>query len=134
MESAVGPAGVGLRVGIAWGANATPLPPGTSPLARFPPLGGGPGGEFYSLQKGEHGRQAAHPPEGMTLIDLTFGLNDFADTAGLIANLDLVICVDTSVAHVAGALGKPVWVVLPYVADWRWMLDREDSPWYPTMR
>jgi Glycosyltransferase family 9 (heptosyltransferase) len=61
-------------------------------------------------------------------------LQDFSDTAALISNLDLVISVDTSVAHLAGALAKPVWVLLPYVCDWRWLLDREDSPWYPTAR
>jgi Glycosyltransferase family 9 (heptosyltransferase) len=61
-------------------------------------------------------------------------LSDFTDTAALIAQLDLVIAVDTAVAHLAGALGKPVWVLLPYAPDWRWMHGREDSPWYPTMR
>ena len=61
-------------------------------------------------------------------------LRDFSDTAALIANLDLVISVDTAVAHLAGALAKPVWVLLPFVPDWRWLLDRDDSPWYPTMR
>jgi tetratricopeptide (TPR) repeat protein len=67
---------------------------------------------------------------------LHFGgeLNNFSDTAAIISNLDLVISVDTSVAHLAGALGKPVWILLPYVPDWRWLLDREDSPWYPTAR
>ena len=59
---------------------------------------------------------------------------DFAETAGAVSALDLVITVDTSVAHLAGALGKPVWVLLPWVTDWRWMLNREDNPWYPTMR
>ena len=59
---------------------------------------------------------------------------DFAQTAALVAQLDLVICVDTSMAHLAGAMGKPVWLLLPYAPDWRWMLEREDSPWYPTMR
>src|SRR5262249_55668023 len=58
----------------------------------------------------------------------------FAETAGLISQLDLVISVDTSVAHLAGALGKPVWLLLPFVPDWRWLLDRDDSPWYPTLR
>ena len=58
----------------------------------------------------------------------------FDDTATLIVNLDLVITVDTAVAHLAGALGKPVWVMIPYVPDWRWLLDRIDSPWYPSMR
>jgi ADP-heptose:LPS heptosyltransferase len=61
-------------------------------------------------------------------------LESFADTAALISTLDLVISVDTSVAHLAGALAKPVWVMLPFIADWRWLLDREDSPWYPTVR
>jgi ADP-heptose:LPS heptosyltransferase len=61
-------------------------------------------------------------------------LKDFSDTAALAANLDLVISVDTSVAHLAGALAKPVWVLLPFVPDWRWLLDRDDSPWYPTAR
>ena len=61
-------------------------------------------------------------------------LRDFGDTAGLIANLDLVVSVDTSVAHLAGALGKPVWVLLPFAPDWRWMMDRDDSPWYGKAR
>ena len=61
-------------------------------------------------------------------------LEDFADTAAVISQLDLVICVDTAVAHLAGALGKPVWLMLQKDPDWRWMLEREDSPWYPTMR
>ena len=61
-------------------------------------------------------------------------LKSYADTAALIANLDLVISVDTSVAHLAGALAKPVWILLPFIPDWRWLLDRDDSPWYPTAR
>jgi hypothetical protein len=70
----------------------------------------------------------------MALVDWTDDLKDFADTAALIDNLDLVITVDTSIAHLAGALAKPVWVMLSSVADWRWLLDCDDSPWYPTMR
>jgi ADP-heptose:LPS heptosyltransferase len=67
---------------------------------------------------------------------LQFGqqLGDFSDTAALISQLDLVISVDTSVAHLAGALGKPVWILLTHTPDWRWLLDRDDSPWYPTAR
>jgi len=61
-------------------------------------------------------------------------LKDFADAAALLANLDLTICVDTAAAHLAGALAKPVWVLLPHIPDWRWLLDRDDSPWYPTAR
>jgi ADP-heptose:LPS heptosyltransferase len=72
-------------------------------------------------------------PSG-AITDLAPELRDFAETAGAIANLDLVIAVDTAVAHVAGAIGKPVWVMLPFSPDWRWLLGRDDSPWYPTMR
>ena len=82
---------------------------------------------FFSLQK-----PAASTPDGMT--DLAPILDDFADTAAAIARFDLVVSVDTSVAHLAGALGKPVWVLLPFAPDWRWMVGRTDSPWYPTMR
>jgi ADP-heptose:LPS heptosyltransferase len=70
----------------------------------------------------------------MDLVDWTADLHDFADTAALISHLDLVITVDTAVAHLAGAMGKPVWVLLAYQPDWRWLLDRTDSPWYPSAR
>ena len=68
------------------------------------------------------------------MVDFTTELHDFADTAAFIANLDLVIGVDTAVVHLAGALGRKVWTLLPYSPDWRWLLNRDDSPWYPTMR
>ncbi len=70
----------------------------------------------------------------MELIDLTDDLRDFADTAALISCLDLVITVDTAVGHLAGAIGKPAWVLLASPSDWRWLLNREDTPWYPTLR
>ncbi len=89
---------------------------------------------FFSLQKGPAAGQAAAAPPGMDFVDWTRDLHDFADTAALIANLDLVISVDTSVAHLAGAMGKPVWVLLSSVPAWHWMLNRTDCPWYPTMR
>lgn len=92
------------------------------------------GVRFFSLQKGAAGSQARRPPAGMDLVDYTGELRDFADTAAMVANLDLVLSVDTSVAHIAGAVGRPVWILLPLSPDWRWMLGREDSPWYPTMR
>lgn len=89
---------------------------------------------FYNLQKGNGEDQAKQPLANLRFIDLKEDIGDFASTAALIANLDLVISVDTSVTHLAGAIGKPAWVLLPFAPDWRWMLDREDSPWYPFHR
>ncbi len=98
-----------------------------APLARE-------GVTFYSLQKGPPAAQLSHPPAGMKLIDLAAELNDFGDTAAVMECLDLIITVDTAAAHVAGALARPVWTLLYRGADWRYGIDREDSPWYPTMR
>ncbi|MGD0461132.1 MAG: tetratricopeptide repeat-containing glycosyltransferase family protein [Tepidisphaeraceae bacterium] len=103
-------------------------------LEHFAPLAAVKSARFHLLQKGPAASQAATPPPGMDLVNWAADLHDFVETAALITNLDLVISVDTSVAHLAGALGKPVWVLLPFVPDWRWMLNRDDSPWYPTMR
>jgi len=90
--------------------------------------------DFYSLQKNSSAPPIDLSIAGIELIDLTAELNDFADTAALISNLDLVIGVDTAVVHLAGAMAKPVWLLVPFNPDWRWMLNRPDSPWYPTMR
>ena len=98
------------------------------------PLGDVSGVSFISLQKGEPAAQAANPPHGMSLHDFTADLHDFADTAALVEGLDLVISVDTSVVHLAGALGKPVWLMNRFDTCWRWLLDRDDSPWYPQLR
>jgi hypothetical protein len=103
-------------------------------LETFAPFAALQGISYYSLQKGEAVKEVKNTPEGMQLYDYTNEMTDFSETAALIENLDLVISIDTSVAHLAGALGKPVWTLLPFVPDWRWMLNREDSPWYPTMR
>ncbi|HTP94170.1 MAG TPA: tetratricopeptide repeat-containing glycosyltransferase family protein, partial [Xanthobacteraceae bacterium] len=89
---------------------------------------------FVSLQKDVRADDATMLQERGDLFHFGDALRNFADTAALISNLDLVISVDTSVAHLAGALAKPVWVLLPFVPDWRWLLDRDDSPWYPTAR
>lgn len=108
------------------------------PLATFAPLASVPNVKLYSLQKMNGTEQLQSLPQGMHVHD--FGPNfdydngRFVDTAAVINKLDLVITTDTSVAHLAGALGKPVWVLLPLVADWRWMMNRSDSPWYPSMR
>jgi Tfp pilus assembly protein PilF len=103
-------------------------------LEKFSPLTELADISFYSLQKGAASEQAKNPPKDMKFIDYTEEIIDFSDTAALMMNLDLIISVDTSVVHLAGAIGKPVWALLPFVPDWRWMLNREDSPWYPIMR
>ncbi len=89
---------------------------------------------FYSLQKGPASREVLTPPEGMRIINLDNDLKDFADTAAVMKNLDLVISTDTAVVHLAGALGKPIWTLLHSAPDCRWFLNREESPWYPRPR
>ncbi|MGH7178246.1 MAG: tetratricopeptide repeat protein [Tepidisphaeraceae bacterium] len=103
-------------------------------LQALAPLAGVPGVSFYSLQKGQACAQLRDEPTPFRVVDLDAELRSFLDTAAVIENLDLVISVDTSVAHLAGAMGHPVWVMLPHMPDWRWLLERRDSPWYPTMR
>lgn len=101
-------------------------------LQLLAPLGGVLGASFVSLQKGAGEDEARNPPAGLSLLDLGSSMEDFADTAAIVSCLDLVISVDSSVAHLAGALGKPCWVLLPdYKTDWRWLSGRTDSPWYP---
>ena len=128
--------GEGLKVGLAWAGSPTNIADDRRSLAlsALAPLADVEGVRFYSLQKGPAAQQARHPPPGMTLIDLDAHIGDFADTAAMMTHLDLVITVDTSVAHLAGALGVPVWTMIYHPPDWRWLLEREDSPWYPTMR
>jgi tetratricopeptide (TPR) repeat protein len=132
------------KVGLVWagGSPIGQLLPGaiaadrrrSIKLADLAPLAKVPDCAFISLQLGLPAEQAARAPKGMELRDYTGELTDFADTAALVENLDLIISVDTSTAHLAGALGKPVWLLNRFDTDWRWFLDREDSPWYPTMR
>jgi tetratricopeptide (TPR) repeat protein len=126
--------GTGFRIGLVWAGRKKPDPNRTCPLENLSPLARIPGVTFYSLQVGENISVEATANTGLRLTDLTADIRDFADTSALIAQLDLVISIDTAVAHLAGAMGKETWVILPHAADWRWMLDRHDSPWYPTMR
>jgi len=123
----------GLCVGLVWapGRNYT-FAKRYCPLEAFEPLFALSGVHFFSLYKGEQAHELE--PYQECIVDLGSNLQDFTDTAAIIAHLDLVITVDTAVAHLAGAMGKPVWVLLPFVPDWRWLLNREDSPWYPTAR
>jgi lipoprotein NlpI len=120
------------KVGLVWAGNPQHQFDHLRSIAieKLAPLAAGKDVSLISLQK-DRPADATSPP--FELIDHTSELRDFADTAALIANLDLVISVDTSVAHLAGAIGKPVWTLLASSPDWRWMLDREDSPWYPSM-
>jgi ADP-heptose:LPS heptosyltransferase len=130
----LGPA-KGKRIGIAWSGN----PENVNHLKRLLPLedllAALPSGvETVSLQVGADTDESAAQLAAAGVRRTDQELTDFADTAGLIANLDLVVTGDTSVAHLAGALGKPVWLLVSYVPDWRWLLTREDSPWYPSLR
>src|SRR5204863_3354138 len=103
-------------------------------LAALAPLLAVEGVSFFSLQKGERAGDILASGLAGRIVDLGPALGDFADTAAAVSCLDLVISVDTAVAHLAGALAKPVWTLLPFAPDWRWLMEREDSPWYPTMR
>jgi len=123
------------RIGLAWsGSTAYKHDHKRSmalrelePILSFP-------ADWYVVQKGVRPTDMPVLAQLSQTTDLDAELGDFACTAALMDQLDLIITVDTSLAHLAGALGKPVWILLPYVADWRWMLDREDSPWYPSAR
>jgi tetratricopeptide (TPR) repeat protein len=125
----------GVKVGLVWAGTNTD-PRRACPLGWLKSLSDITGVHLYGLQKGIAAEQIEVEglPEGMQLTNLGQEFKDFTDTAAVIDNLDLVVSTDTSVAHLAGAMGKTVWVMLPYVADWRWFLHRDDSPWYPTMR
>ncbi|MBT6116700.1 MAG: hypothetical protein HOH66_02410, partial [Rhodospirillaceae bacterium] len=126
----------GFHLGIAWRGNPAHWNDRnrSCPLRRFAPLLAVRGVVGHSLQKGPGVEEIAAEGLSPLIGDLGSRLGDFSDMAGALHNLDLVITVDSALAHLAGALGRPVWVVLPYAPDWRWMLVREDSPWYPTMR
>ena len=131
------PGGEGkVRVGLVWASQS--LFPGAAlksvPLDALAPLGRVAGVEFCSLQMGAAGNEHARARAPIALRDMTARVRNFADTAALVAGLDLTISVDTAVAHLAGAMGAPVWTLLPYAADWRWEPDGPSSRWYPGMR
>jgi tetratricopeptide (TPR) repeat protein len=122
------------KVGLVWAGKEMPDPERSARLADFAPLASVEDVWFCSVQTGEATMDLDNPPPELKLTHWTEDLRDFAHTAALIANLELVITVDTAVAHLAGAMGKPAWVLLKSVPDWRWLMERSDSPWYPTMR
>lgn len=125
-----------LRVGIVWAGRTTHAndKKRSMSLDQWQPILDVPGVSFISLQKEIPESDVAAMAASKGILSLGGELNDFSDTAALIQALDLVISVDTSVVHLAGALGKPAWVLLPFVPDWRWLYGREDSPWYPALR
>ena len=124
-----------LRIGLVWKGNPRFENDADRSLANLEilaPLGAIAGVRFFSLQKEAGEDEAENPPAGLPLVNLAPQIADFADTAAIVANLDLVISVDTAVAHLAGAMGKACWILLPdYKTDWRWLSGRSDSPWYP---
>lgn len=127
----------GRRIGLAW--TGRPTHPNdrrrSLPLARLRPIAdAAPGAAFVSLQKPMPAADLAAIAHFRGMTDLSADLTDFGETAAVIENLDMVVTVDTAIGHLAGAFAKPVWIMLPKAADWRWMLDRSDSPWYPTVR
>jgi len=123
--------GADTRVGIVWSGRPSHKNDRnrSCSLSYFRPLGQIPGVRLFSLQIG--GKDAEL--DGDDIVDLSPLLEDFAATASAIAGLDLIVSVDTAVAHLAGAMGKPCWLLLPFAPDWRWLLDRDDSPWYPSL-
>lgn len=122
------------NVGLNWAGKALPDRRRSFPLTALAPLAEIEGVRFHSLQKGPQATEAFRPPFGMELSNLLAEFEDFAHTAALMANLDLIITCDTSVAHLAGAMGLQTWILLPFAGDWRWLRNRNDSPWYPTAR
>jgi hypothetical protein len=128
----------GFRIGICWHCKPVVNPGRSFPLRELYPLSRIPGVRLISLQKNHGLEQLAEIPADMRIEtldnDFDSGLDAFLDTAAVMENLDLIISCDTSIAHLAGALARPAWLALKRVPDWRWLLDRSDSPWYPSMR
>jgi tetratricopeptide (TPR) repeat protein len=124
------------RIGIVWAGRSTHKNDSnrSAPLAAFAPLSARNDVALVSLQKGRGRTDIAAYFDRAPLLNLGAEIADFDDTMAIIETLDLVVTVDTSVAHLAGAMGKPVWILLPYAPDWRWLLGRDDSPWYPSAR
>src|SRR5262249_7334717 len=128
----------GFKVGIVWQGSRSHRSDRlrSVPLSQFAPLAHVPKVRLFSLQVEAGTEQLTGTGASVGVIDLGSRLDpaSLADAAALVQNLDLVVTVDTALAHLAGALAVPVWVLLPFTPDWRWLLERQDSPWYPTLR
>jgi hypothetical protein len=134
LAARIGPRDGRLRAGIAWAGNPVHQNDRrrSIPLAEFAPFADVANTQWFSLQYGP--RAGDDAPSGLTLTRFGDAIGDMSDTAAIVAQLDVVICADTGVAHLAGALGVPVWLLLPRRPDWRWSPSAADSPWYPSMR
>ncbi|MGA3066213.1 MAG: tetratricopeptide repeat protein [Tepidisphaeraceae bacterium] len=121
-------------VGLVWNGRPNPQPLRSIPIKQLAPLASVPGVRFVSLQVGDMAKEAADAPAGLEIADWHQDIRDFADTAALMANLDLIITIDTAAAHLAGALARPTWLLLYHKPDWRWMNAQTTCRWYPTMR
>jgi hypothetical protein len=124
----------GLKVGLVWNGKEDPDPLRSISLEELAPLGSLEGVQYFGLQVGAAAADAKKASAWMNIVDLSEDVMDFGETAACMMNLDLLLTVDTAAAHLSGALGRPTWMMVPFSPDWRWLLDREDSPWYPTMR
>ena len=124
------------RIGIAWSGSLDNYDDRNRsiPFARFREIFSGCNARLYSLQTEVRNEDRAAFDASPGVTNFMGRIRDFADTAAVIEATDLVVSVDTAVAHLAGALAKPVWILLPFAPDWRWLLDRTDNPWYPTAR
>jgi FkbM family methyltransferase len=130
------PLGTKLKIGVVWAGSPSHSNDRNRSLTldMMLPVAALPGIAVYSLQAGPRVGDLAKRAHSALVFDLSAALKDFTDTAAIVAQLDLIVCADTSIAHLAGAFGRPVWVLMPFAPDWRWMIGREDSPWYPNMR
>jgi tetratricopeptide (TPR) repeat protein len=124
----------GLKVGLVWSGSANPEPLRSMTLAELAPLAEIPSVQYFSLQFGPAAAEAKKAVAWMNIVDLSDDVADFGETAACMMNLDLILTIDTAAAHLAGALARPTWTMLPFSPDWRWLLDRPDSVWYPTMK
>jgi Glycosyltransferase family 9 (heptosyltransferase) len=125
----------GFKVACLWAGRPTHMNDAnrSMSLAMLAPLAQA-GVTFFSIQKGPTEGAAQNPPPGMNLVNLSPQIRDFEDTAAILSEVDLLISIDSSPVHLAGALGRPAWVMLPLLPDWRWLLGRDDTPWYPSVR
>jgi tetratricopeptide (TPR) repeat protein len=124
----------GMKIGLVWNGKEDPDPLRSIAFGELAPLAAITGIQYFGLQVGPAAQDAKKAAAWMNIVDLSEDVMDFGETAACMMNLDLLLTIDTAAAHLAGALGRPTWTMVPFSPDWRWLLDREDSPWYPTMR